>query len=257
MISEKEIISKRDDISVDADVLILAAGFGKRLSPITDSLPKALVRVGQKTLIERHLERLSREGFKRVIINLHYLGEKIKDFVRSGSRWGISVEYSEENPILDTGGAIKQIESRIKGEQLITINCDCLLGEDFSLRSILSAHKNSKLNSLATLALRSDVDAKLYGSLAIDSDGRICEFLGKKYVEHKIVQELMFLGVSVIEPKLFGYMPAAGAIFSITRDIYPKVLSTGGVLSSYLYSGYWSDIGTHERLVDAQKNFPL
>ena len=123
-----------------ADVLLLAAGFGKRLEPLTVNTPKPLLEVGDKPLIAWNLELIARSGFSRVFINLHHLGERISEFVGDGSHWGLSVEYSKEDPILETGGAIKNIEHKLREPYLITLNSDILLGPDFSLARILEAH---------------------------------------------------------------------------------------------------------------------
>ena len=126
---------------LQADILLLSAGFGTRLRPLTESVPKPLIEVAGESLLSRNLALLSRQGCRRVIINLHYLGDKIKEFVADGSRWGLEVFYSEEPDILDTGGAIKKVAPLLEHQQLLTINSDILLGTELDLQSLLAGHR--------------------------------------------------------------------------------------------------------------------
>ena len=262
------------------DVLVLAAGRGERLRPLTDHTPKPLVKVGGKALLEWNLEMLAKAGFRRVIINLFYLGEQIEAFVGNGSRFGLQVEYSKEPVLLDTGGAIKYIEPRLTSDCLMTINSDILLGSDFSFESLVKTHLEDQRLPLATLALRADKDAEGFGVLELDETRKVIRFLdvrapisevqaspgvgegvertpvaqgtsGKSEV--KPSQKLMYMGVQVLSRRLFQEMPEAGSVFSITRDIYRRVVLEGGLLAGLTYDGYWSDIGTPLRLDEASK----
>jgi len=237
-----------------ADVLLLSAGYGKRLGEVTKTVPKPLVEMGGKKLIEWNLELLKREGFSKVFVNVFYLQEKMREFLGDGSRWGLKIEIVEEPVLLDTGGAIKNIESRLQCESLITINSDTVLGPDFSLQALLSAHRKFQCQKTqATLVLRSDSAASKFGELGIDSNKQICSFLGKDYKPGKVVSSLMYCGVQVLSRTLFASMPPVGSVFSITRDTYKKVLENQGVLTAYEYDGYWSDLGTPESLEQASK----
>lgn len=231
-----------------ADVLLLAAGFGTRLRPLTDTLPKALVQVGGRTLLEWNLELLIKAGFSRVIINLHYLKDQIKDFLGDGSRFGIEVLYSEENPILDTGGAIKNIESLLQHDNLLTLNCDIMAGRDLPLMKLLHEHQTHPSQPLMTMMLRSDPQAKSFGTVGVDGHGRVVQFLGVEYFGQKPEEELMFLGAQVLRRSLLAQMPAAGSIFSVTKNTLVNVLGRGGYVHSVQYDGAWSDAGTPERL---------
>ena len=241
-------------MTIAADVLLLAAGFGKRLRPLTDSIPKPLVAVGGRPLIDRNLELIARSGLPKVFINLHYLGQKIRDYVDDGSRWGLEVVYSEEPILLDTGGAIKNIEPQLQQPQLITVNSDLLIGPDFSLNQPFAAHSSCAAQPLLTMVLRPDPAAEAYGSIGIDSSGRVVSFLGTDYGFGAEVQRLMFLGIMVINRKVIEqFMPDQG-IFSITRDTIRKILESGEHIHSMIYHGYWNDIGTPDRLNQASKD---
>src|SRR5262245_7817085 len=112
--------------------MILAAGFGTRLQPLTNTTPKALVPVAGRPLIEYGLLLLKSQGIAEVVINLHHLGGKICSTLGDGRIYGLHIAYSPENPILETGGGIKRAQSFFKGETFIVLNCDTILDLDLS-----------------------------------------------------------------------------------------------------------------------------
>ncbi len=232
-------------LETNADIFLLAAGFGTRLRPLTDNKPKALVEVGGKPLINWHLERISQEGFSRVIINVHYLAEQIISHIGDGSNWGLEIVISEEDPILDTGGGIKKIEKFLQHQNLITINSDVFIGNDFSLNSLLSAHLQ-KEDPVATLLLREDPESEAYGEIGLDKQNKVVSFLGAKISEP--AELFMYTGIQVLSRKVFTYMKEKKDIFSITRDIHIQMLQSGESMYGVNYSGYWNDCGTLERL---------
>ena len=239
--------------ALDCDVFLLAAGFGKRLRPLTNDKPKPLVTVGGRSLIERNISMLAAAGCKRLIINVHYLGDMIREQLGDGSSWGLEIVYSEEEELLDTGGGIRNIEPHLRHQELLTFNSDILLGPDFSLENVLLAHRSCRAENVATMVLRPDKDVSAYGSLGVSAEGQVVEFLGQSYFDIPVVERLMFLGIQVLEREIFSYMPPQGSVFSITRDTLSKALSQGAYVNSHQYLGYWSDIGTIDRLEAASK----
>ncbi|HQH28238.1 MAG TPA: nucleotidyltransferase family protein [Oligoflexia bacterium] len=239
----------------NADVLVLAAGFGNRLRPLTDHLPKPLIEVCGRTLLDRNLELLARNGLRRVIVNLHYRARQIREFVGDGSKWGLEVCFAEEPVILDTGGAIKNIEPLLRHDYLLTLNSDILIAPDFPLAGLLRTHVAHQGHPLVTMVLRHDSAAQDYGEIGIDQSGRVVRFLGHDYGPVQAVQSLMFLGIEVLSRELLKWMPEAGHAFSITRDIFPKVLRAEGFISSFIFDGFWADIGTSNRLREASKTW--
>lgn len=235
----------------NCELLLLAAGFGTRLRPLTDSLPKPLIKVGGKTLIERHLELAAAAGFSRVFINLHHLGDQIRQFVGDGSRWGLSVEYSAEDPILDTGGAIKQIEHRLQEDLLITVNSDIIVGPDCDLRRFAAAQIENPQKPAATMVVRRDPEVKTYGAIGVLPGGEVASFVGSKFLRGQPgepVEDHIYTGIQVLTRRVFDYMPAAGIPFGITRQTYPLMLQAGERIWSVRFDGYWNDVGTPERL---------
>lgn len=237
------------------DVLLFAAGLGTRLRPLTNTLPKALVEFCGRPLIDRSLEMLSRSGVKRVLINLHHLKDRIRNYVEDGSRWGLTVEWYEEDPILETGGAIKNMERGIKNPIVVTVNSDIVLPPDFTLLPLVHAHclkLNEDTNLLATLMVRSDPSHPGHGEVVTDEKNRICEFRGRVFSSAAFRHRYMYTGVQVISSKLLHLMPPVGTVFSITRDTYMDVLGKGGHLGTYEHSGFWSDVGTIDSLVRSE-----
>lgn len=235
-----------------ADVLIFAAGLGSRLRPLTDNIPKPLIEVGGKTLLDRNLELVAKAGFKKVIINSHYKRDLIKKHLEKSDNFGLSVKLVEEEVLLNTGGTIKNIESFLEHQNLITINSDIILGSDFSLNVLLAAHEKNATQPLATLVLREDPASKTYGEVCIDQNRRVCRFLEVSYFESLVAKCMMYTGVQVLSRRALSLMPKVGSIFSITQDFYSEQLSKGEKIFSYEYAGHWSDVGTTARLSQAK-----
>lgn len=238
------------------DVLLLAAGYGKRLKPLTYNIPKPLVSVAGKPLIEWNLELLRDAGFKKVFVNGFYLADKLRQFLLDGSPWGMQIEFVEESVILDTGGALKNIAPRLTHPNVLVYNSDVLLGRDFPLRAFVQNHILSDDGRLATLSLREDPDFLQYGEVAINAEGRICSFLGENYCQASSkLTSLMFMGLSIWSADVLNLMPAARKVFSITRDILVDLLERGEKIHSFQYDGYFCDVGTISRLERASKEF--
>lgn len=226
--------------------MILAAGFGSRLRPLTDLTPKALIPVAGKPLIAFPLALLREAGIREVLINLHHLGDQIRAFLGDGSAYGVSIQYSEEHPILDTGGAIKNAEHFLRGDTFVVLNADTII--DLCLADLIEWHRRKA--SLATMVLRPDPDAARYGEIEIDAAGRIRRFLGLPVSVPGPLTPLMFAGVHVFEPQVFEYMERGR--FGITRVTYPKMLSEGQPLFGYVFHGYWRVLDTHAGLAEGR-----
>lgn len=237
---------------MNADVLLLAAGYGKRLQPLTLVKPKPLIEVGGRALIDRNLSLIARSGARRVIINTHYLAEQIERFVGDGSQWGLEVCFSHEPILLDTGGAMKQIEPLLRHEVLVTINSDILLGQEFSLDTVVRAHLENPAAPEITVVLRRDPEAAQFGEIGVDGEGVVTSFFGTEYgvVEHRF----MYLGVQAISRRVLALMPPPGTVFSITRQTWVELLQRGARIASMRYDGYWSDVGTLDRLSQAESD---
>ncbi len=155
--------------------MVLAAGLGTRLRPLTDILPKPLLPVAGRPLLEWNLLLLKRHGITEVIINLHHLGEQIVRALGDGARLGLRLAYSHEPTLQGTGGGIKQAAPFLKDGAFLVLNGDTL--SDCDLTALIATHRAS--GALATLAVRDDPEAATWGPVALDAQGRILQINGK------------------------------------------------------------------------------
>lgn len=237
--------------------MVFAAGHGERLRPLTDNLPKALIPVAGRPMIEYPLLLLRHYGITEVIINLHYLGDKIREYLRDGRRLGLRITYSEEKELLDTGGGLLKAKPYLSDSTFIVINSDVII--DLPLTDLLQSHQ--KHGGIATLVLRPDPQADLYGAIETSTDRRIQRFLTYNAPRSESAGSLtkyMFTGVQLLEPKVFDYMePESSALpvkFGTTKVTYPRILTQDGKLYGFPFHGYWQDTGTPKRIREAEEN---
>ena len=217
-------------------VMILAAGRGERLRPLTDTMPKPLIPVAGKALIEYHTERLQQSGFKELVINLGYRGEQIEAALGDGSRYGVSIQYSyEPSTALETGGGIMQALPLLDDGPFLLVNSD--IWTDYPWQRL----KNFKPEGLAHLILVETPDYRDRGDF----------FLQGGKVFSKGPSLLTYSGISVLRPKLFAdCLPGR---FSLTPLL--RTASTAGQVGGEYYKGEWRDIGTPERLQELEQLF--
>lgn len=214
--------------------MILAAGLGTRLRPLTLTTPKPLVLVSGKPLIVYHIENLVKAGFTEVIINHAWLGDQIESALGDGSRWGISITYSPEKEPLETGGGIFRVLNWLseKGEPFVVINGDIMTDFDFSV--LLDSNP-----TMAHLVLVPNPAHHPDGDFSCLSDGTL-SFRADR---------LTFSGISVLTPGLFaGCEDTAFALGPLLKNAI-----SAGQVSGMVYSGSWIDVGTHERLQQAEQ----
>jgi NDP-sugar pyrophosphorylase family protein len=234
--------------------MIFAAGYGTRLRPATDRLPKALTPVAGRPMIEYPLLLLRHYGIKEIIVNLHHLGEKIEAYLKDGEKLGLKISYSREQELLDTGGGLLQAKPFLRDGPFVVINSDVLI--DLPLAEAIAAHRST--NATATLVLRQDAEADSYGAIQISADRRMQRFLSHERPGAAAAGPLakyMFTGVQVLDPKIFDFMAeeAASSPFGITRVTYPKMVREGAALYGFPFSGFWQDLGTPERIREAEE----
>ncbi len=217
--------------------MILAAGFGTRLRPLTNTTPKALVPVAGRPLIAYGLCLLKAHGIDEVVINLHHLGEQIRTTLGDGSAYGLRITYSPEDPILESGGGIKNAQAFLAGDTFVVLNCDTII--DLDLTAVLAAHRKTK--AAATLVLRPDPDAARYGILETDSGNRIRRFLGQPPTVNEPLSQYMFTGCQILDPRVFAFMPEVKP-FSTTRATYPAMLHAGEPLYGVIHTGTWMTV---------------
>lgn len=226
--------------------MVLAAGFGSRLRPLTDHVPKPLVSVGAHPMIAYPLAVLRAAGIRDVLVNLHHLGDQIRAALGDGKASGLSIRYSAEDPILDTGGAIQKAQGFLGDDTFVVINSDILI--DLPLADVIAWHRQR--GALATMVLRPDPHAVRYGVIEIDAQSRIRRFLGQPPVVADPLRPLMFAGVHVFEPGVFDFMEPGR--FGINAVTYPRMLAAGCPLFGYAFDGYWRVVDTHAGLAEGR-----
>jgi NDP-sugar pyrophosphorylase family protein len=234
--------------------MVLAAGQGTRLHPLTERTPKALVPVAGRPMIDYCLLLLKRYGIRDIIINLHHLGDQIESYLGDGKRWGLQITYSKEPELLDTGGGLLKAKPFLQDGTFIVINTDVLI--DLSLRELMAYHEEKR--AVATLVLRLDPLADQYGSMDIDGDGRIHRFLQTRIdpAFSGAATKLMFTGVQILEPRVFDYLESDRILrkFSTTKDTYPRMLLGQERLFGFRFDGFWQDVGTASRIKEAEES---
>ena len=208
--------------------MILAAGRGERMRPLTDHTPKPLLKVGGKSLIVWHLERLAKAGFKEVVINHAHLGEQIEQALGDGSVWGLSIRYSPETTALETAGGIANALPLFGDAPFLVVNGDVFTEVDFGALQLVSPN-------LAHLVMVDNPPQHPDGDFVVDS--------GK--VTNQGNHKLTFSGIGIYHPALFVDVERgqAAKLAPLLRSAMIKGLVTGEH-----YQGVWHDIGTPERL---------
>ena len=203
--------------------MIFAAGLGTRLKPLTDNIPKALVTIGGKPLLQHTIEKLKSSGFDEIIINIHHFADQIVEFILSKNSFDIKIEFSDEsNELLDTGGGIKKASHFFcDGEPFLIHNVDIL--SNINLNDLYLFHKSS--NSISTLVCSKRKTSRyLLFNTANQLKGWTNKETGKikspnKLLELKQYNELAFSGIHILEPSIFKYMIDFPEKFSII-DFY-------------------------------------
>lgn len=215
--------------------LILAAGYGERLLPYTQIIPKPLFSINSKPIIDHTIERLIKAGCSEIIINTHHLSQKIHDHIQKMT-YPVNVKTIFEPEILNTGGAVKNISAFMKNSDFIVINSDILF--DFDLSEVMKNHHDS--NNLASLILHKH---NKFNMVEIDNNNYIKNFKSLK-------NPYAFTGIQILSPRIFKLMPEKNK-FSII-EFYQNLINNDYKINSFILQGnyFWEDIGT----ISAYKN---
>jgi NDP-sugar pyrophosphorylase family protein len=231
--------------------MILAAGLGTRLRPLTDDRPKALVTVAGRTLLEIALARLRAFGVREVIVNAHHYAEMIAEYLKANGNFGMRIELSREEELLDTGGGLKKAAYFFSGSQepFIVHNVDVISTID--LARMMRFHTEKK--ALATLAVQERESSR---QLLFDEQGLLYGRRAGRNAEAEFVrpareaQALAFCGIHVLSPQIFAKINEEGA-FSII-DAYLRLAAQGEKIVAYRADDcYWRDLGRPESVLQA------
>jgi len=210
--------------------MLLAAGRGERLRPLTDARPKALVQAGGKPLIVWHLEKLAASGLRDVVVNVCHLGEQIMDALGDGGRWGLRISYSPEAEALETAGGIAQALPLLGTAPFLLVNADIWCDHDFSrLRDFALGARH------AHLVLAPNPPHRPEGDFTLQAD----------VVGNGTAPRYTYTGIAVLAPALVNGVPRGtkAPLAPLLRSAAEK-----GLLGGELHDGAWHDVGTRERL---------
>lgn len=222
--------------------MILAAGFGTRLLPLTKSLPKPCFPVLNKPIIVHIIESLQAVGVTEIVINLHHLGDEIKKCVTAAKINGVKIHYSFEKEILGTAGGIKKAED-ILTDTFILHNGDIFTDIDFN--DAVSFHR--KKNSHATMIVKDGAHPSFIG---LSDDGRIARFpYGALKDSTNFARKTYFTGIHILEPVVFDYIPP-DTFYGINASVYPDIIADGYNALGYVTDATWLDIGTPRDFLD-------
>jgi mannose-1-phosphate guanylyltransferase len=217
--------------------MVLAAGLGTRLRPITYELPKPMVPVLGRPVMEHIVRLLAKHGFTDVVANLHYFPEQIRGRFGDGSELGVSLSYSEEAELLGTAGGVRKAREHFGGETFLAISGDALT--DIDLASLWERHRES--GGIATLALKRVDDPSQLGVVITSRDGRIQGFQ-EKPDPAEALSDLGNCGIYVFEPEIFDYFPSSDPV-DWANDVFPALLEGDIAFYGHEIDDYWNDIG--------------
>lgn len=220
--------------------MILAAGVGSRLDPLTRNLPKPLVPIVNRPVMEHIVELLRKHGFDEIMVNLHYLGDQIEAYFGDGSRQGVKIHWSHEDQLWGDAGSVKRCEEFFRDETFIVVGGDDLA--DIDLTKLIKTHREKE--ALSTIALSLVDDPSEYGIVLMNEEGRITRFLEKPKGE-VIFSNNANTGVYVFEPAIFDLIPR-NTFYLFGKQFFPQMLEQRRPLYGHLTASYWKDVGNLE-----------
>jgi len=228
--------------------MILAAGVGSRLDPLTRNIPKPMVPIVNKPVMEHIVEMLAKNGFRDIMVNLHYLGEQIQSYFGDGKKWGVNIHYSPEDRLWGDAGSVKRCEEFFDEDTFVVVGGDDLA--DIDIKRLVRFHQDKK--ALATIALSLVDDPSEYGIALLNDRGRITRFLEKPKGE-VIFSNSANTGVYVFDRHVFELIPK-GVQYGFGHNLFPMLLEQKTRFYGYLTSSYWKDVGNLRQYQEAHQD---
>lgn len=240
---------------------ILAAGFGTRLWPLTEDRTKAAIPFLNRPLINYSVEYLASHGIRDIIVNLHHQPESIRAALEDGSKLGVKIEYSVEDEILGTSGALDRVREALLDDDFVVINGKIVTNID--LGQVIAEHR--KQNAIATLLLKENTAFEHFSIVEIDDRGWITRFAGFPdaalpqaaaagppggVVARTESAPLMFTGIQVLSPRIFDYVPR-GCFSHSTIHAYPRAIAAGEAVIGLVSAADWYEMSTLSRYLEA------
>lgn len=227
-----------------ATAILLVGGFGTRLMPLTKNTPKPMLTVAGIPVTEHQLNMAKAAGITRIVLATSYLAELFTPYFGDGSKWGMQIQYAVEKTPLGTGGAIRNASKLINSsESIVILNGDVLSSHNLSEQ----IRQHEEHDADVTLHLTKVEDARAYGSVPTDSNGRVTAFLEK--MENPVTNQIN-AGCYVFNPRVLESI-ALDTVVSVERETFPALVASGAAVFGYLESSYWVDIGTPQALMNA------
>ena len=227
--------------------MILSAGYGTRLWPLTEDRTKPAIPILGKPLVGYVAEYLARYGCDEIVVNLHHRPESVRRSLGDGSRFGVKLHYVLEEPeILGTSGAIDNARALLDGDTFVVVNGKIIT--DIDLNAAFETHRRSK--AIATLVLLPNAACEKF-SIVETADGFLRGFGGMPKREEFAENDppLMFTGIQILEPRIFDYIPR-GVFSHSTTDVYPQAIASGERIAVHVANGRWFELSTIQRYLD-------
>ena len=227
--------------SKDIDAVILVGGRGTRLRPLTLSAPKPMLPIAGVPFLHHLLSRIKSAGLRHVVLGTSFEAEVFSEHFGDGSAVGLEIEYVTEDAPLGTGGGIRNVADKLRGEHALVFNGDVLSGTD--LRAVLYTHTTTDAD--VTLHLVRVGDPRAFGCVPTDGEGRVTDFLEK--TEDPPTDQIN-AGCYVFKRSVLESIPTGRAV-SVEREVFPALLISGAKLQGHVDAAYWRDMGTPEDFV--------
>jgi NDP-sugar pyrophosphorylase family protein len=225
--------------------MILAAGLGTRLWPLTEDRTKPAVPFLGKPLVQYAVEYARQAGIRDVVVNLHHRPESVRDVLGDGHRFGARIEYSFEPEILGTGGALDKVRDLLAGDDFVVLNGKIVT--DIDLRAAIDTHRSR--GAIATLVLKPNARREHFTIVHLDDQGDIARFEGfpDDPSHHGLPgAPLMFTGIQVLSPRIFDFIPR-GCFSHTTTSAFPAAIRAGERVAAHVADGEWRELSTLER----------
>ena len=224
--------------------IVLSAGYGTRLWPLTEDRTKPAIPILGKPLVGYVAEYLTAYGFDEIVVNLHHRPESVRKALGDGSRFGVKLHYVEEPTILGTSGALDNTREFFDRETFLVVNGKIIT--DIDLKAALDTHR--KTNALATLVLLPNTRRERF-SVVETNHGYITGFGGTPDPNAAGLAPLMFTGIHIMEPRIFDYIPRGVFSDSVTH-VYPQAMANGEIIAAHVAQGKWRELSTLGRYLD-------
>ena len=230
-----------------AEAILLVGGFGTRLRPLTNHRPKPMLPIASLPVSEHQLAMAQRAGIKRIVLATSYLSEVFIPYFGDGSKWGMEIKYAVEKEPLGTGGAIRNAAKELSGDsQVVIFNGDVLSSHNLKAQIDLHIHSGADV----TLHLTPVEDARAYGCVPTDSDGRVTAFLEKM---DNPVTNTINAGCYVFDKSVIDSIPE-NEVVSVERQTFPELISEMKKVMGFIEKAYWLDIGTPNALMKGSRD---